>query len=76
MIDESVLKKTLKVELHIYQAIAIIGNLQLALRHPSNTGPTAAITRKFIAGLQERISKESAELNLIIEAGFNPDYDC
>lgn len=74
--NEEIFKKRLTIELTILQAISIIGNLQLALRHPANNGPSADIAKKFIERLREIISKDSAELDLIIQAGYNPDFDC
>ena len=36
-------------------AMCVVGNLQLALRHPKNVGESADIARRVIAGLIERL---------------------
>lgn len=46
---------TLLVEFDLCTAIAIIGNLQLALRHPANVGASAEIARELIDGMIHRM---------------------
>lgn len=45
----------INVELDLSSAIQICGNLQLALRHPANNGPSAELARKFIRMVREGI---------------------
>lgn len=37
------------LDVSLIDLISILGALQLALRHPKNTGPSAGIVRSFIA---------------------------
>lgn len=57
-------------------ALAIIGNLQLALRHPANTGPSAQIARDaidaMIRSMRECGLTAHAELARL---GDDPLYD-
>jgi len=41
----------LPVMIDVPSALCVIASLQLALRHPANTGPSAKIAREFIDGL-------------------------
>jgi hypothetical protein len=49
-------------------------NLQLALRHPGNTGPSAEFVRKFALELQEKLAITPA-LRELAEKGWDPNYD-
>ena len=45
------MSQPLQLELTPMQAAALLGNLQLALRHPGNTGPSAEVTRDIATRL-------------------------
>ncbi|HZT29696.1 MAG TPA: hypothetical protein VFA33_07435 [Bryobacteraceae bacterium] len=64
------------VHLDLAAVLALVGNLQLALRHPRNCGPTADTARAFIAGmiakLQEHGFAAHAEL---LDLGNHPELD-
>ncbi len=66
----------LPVYLGISDALSIIGNLQLALRHPGNHGPSADVARAMIDGLIEQMIgcglTATAELARL---GDDPAYD-
>jgi hypothetical protein len=49
------IQPVVQVDLEPKEALAIIGNLQLALRHPANTGPSATYARAMIAGMIQRL---------------------
>ena len=50
--------------------LAVIGNLQLGLSHPQNTGPSSKIVKDFINQLTPHLSKINPMYQIIIEAGF------
>ena len=57
-------------------AIAILSHLQLALRHPSNTGPTAAEAEGVCREIIDRIAPDADNpLRVFFLAGFDPAYD-
>lgn len=59
------------------RAFCLIGHLQLALRHPGNTGASTEVARQIIDHLAEAISTvtETPEVKTIVEAGYNPTFD-
>ena len=64
------------IDCDVITAMSVIGQLQLASRHPGNTGASRQIAEKFARDLQEmviRVAPENAEL---IEMGWNPANDC
>ena len=66
----------LPVHFDLTAALAIIGNLQLALRHPANIGPSSQLLRRVIDGMIERIEKSGLPANAeIARLGDNPEYD-
>jgi len=67
---------TIPVHLDIPSALSLIGNLQLALRHPANGGPSASIAREFIDGLLERmIAARLYRTAELARLGDDPAYD-
>jgi hypothetical protein len=76
---EAVLAADWKIqfELDLASALSLCANLQLALRHPHNNGPTAGTARRLIdeirAGVEERGFTAHAEL---IGLGDDPTNDC
>jgi hypothetical protein len=66
----------LMVELDVASAIAVIGSLQLALRHPEHKGACAKAARALIDGLIEMIRQMGFEYNaLMARLGDDPEYD-
>jgi hypothetical protein len=63
------------IDLDVVTAMSIIAQIQLALRHPGNTGKSAAIAASFARVLQELIVAVAPENERIIEMGWNPDLD-
>ena len=47
----------LPVEIDLLSAMCLVGNLQLALRHPNNHGHSAQVAREFIDGVIERMEQ-------------------
>jgi hypothetical protein len=66
----------IQLELDLTSALALCANLQLALRHPLNAGPSSKIARQiiddFYLGLKERGFTAHAEA---LQAGDDPSYD-
>jgi len=56
------------------QVLIYISQLQLALRHPMNTGPSADVTRAMITDLRKQIGDLPA-VQEVISRGFDPKYD-
>jgi len=61
-----------RLELGALEAVSIVGQLQLALRHPLNRGETTKIARLFIEQVRRQVP-EGLQRN--IDAGFNPKMD-
>jgi hypothetical protein len=66
----------LPVHLDVTSALSLIGNLQLALRHPANKGPSAAIARRVIDGLIEKLNTVGLTATAeVARLGDNAAYD-
>lgn len=59
---------TLEIELPL--ALLLVGNLQLALRHPQNSGDGARAIRAFARDLQARIAPVGSEIHAVMEMGW------
>lgn len=57
-----------------YGIYALIGNLQLALRHPANQGPSRAIVEDIARQMQSCFPRVSAAYQ-ILEKGWQPEDD-
>ena len=59
--------ETRNVNLHLtrWQAYCLIGQLQLALRHPGNTGVTRPVVEEIALSLEDLFSDRSALADLI-----------
>lgn len=55
-------------------AWAIMCSIQLAYRHPKNTGPTQKIANQFACELQKRLAITPV-LAAIAEAGWHTEHD-
>ena len=56
-------------------AFMLIAQLQLALRHPSNTGETADKVREIVVNLQNQLQTRSPDIKPILEKGWHPEFD-
>lgn len=59
------------LEVDVQTALLVIGNLQLALRHPANNGAGALAILQFVKDLQERIAPVGSPIHDIMEEGWN-----
>lgn len=57
------------IELTPAEAWIVLSQLQLALRHPQNTGPSAKIAREIAQRIQAVVARESV-LAAVAEAGW------
>jgi hypothetical protein len=65
------------VHLEPAAALAIIGNLQLALRHPGNNGANAGIARRLIDALILMLDEAGLPAHAqLARLGDNRAYDC
>jgi hypothetical protein len=65
----------LPVHFDLGSALCVIGNLQLALRHPANIGPSSQLLRRVIDSMIGRIEKSLPANAEIARLGDNPEYD-
>ena len=66
----------IQFELDITSAMALVGNLQLALRHPLNDGPSSIVARQLIDDLRQGLLGRNLKAHAkMIELGDDPDYD-
>jgi len=64
----------IRVDLDLYTGLALVSQLQLALRHPANRGESADVGRRFAVALIDRIAVTDV-LRRGLEAGFDPVHD-
>jgi len=62
-------------EIGALQAICIIANIQLATRHPKNTGSSRKIAEQFARDLQKKVITIFPDQEVVLEMGWNPDFD-
>lgn len=66
----------LPVILDLDTALCIVGNLQLALRHPGNRGASAEVARTTIDGIIERTRTAGYAAHAqLMKLGEDPRYD-
>jgi hypothetical protein len=58
------------VRLSAIQAWGVLANLQLALRHPENSGPTGEWARQVALALQEIVAPPGTARRELAEAGW------
>lgn len=66
----------LPIEIDVGMVMALIGNIQLALRHPANTGASATSAKAIVAMFIQRLKEENFTCTAAIaELGDNPELD-
>jgi len=68
-------KPWLDIDLSWVTALALIGHLQLSLRHPGNTGESASLIRGLTEGLIDYMDRYAPGIALILRKGWGPQYD-
>ena len=71
LLDKSVV---LELKLNRLDAWMLMTGIQLALRHPKNTGPTSVVLRSIAERLIGLVAT-TPTLRELAMAGFNPDFD-
>ena len=71
LLDKS---EILELKLNRLDAWMLMTGIQLALRHPKNTGPTSVVLRSIAERLIGLVATTPTLRELAI-AGFNPDFD-
>lgn len=66
---------TIDITLTKFQAWVLMAQLQLALRHSDNVGPTSEIAKSLALMLQTAVTSGSQVLYEVAERGWNPEYD-
>lgn len=56
-------------------ALALVGQLHLALRHPMNRGPSSMFTRRFLNQLIRELDTLSPGIGAILNLGSSPAFD-
>lgn len=65
----------IEVNLSASDLMGLIATVQLALRHPEFSGPTAERMREMVDGLIARIEAVHPPLAALLRLGDNPEYD-
>lgn len=55
--------------------LVVVAELQLALRHPENTGPTRRKIERLTRDWQAWLVELEPDLAEVLELGWNPEYD-
>ena len=64
------------VDFDVLLACVLIAQIQLATRHPKNTGLGRQIAEEFARELQKRVIEVAPENAKVLEMGWNPTFDC
>jgi len=67
-------RAVVNLRLSTLETWVVFSHLQLALRHPQNTGPTADIARKVAYRIQSKIAPTGA-LAKVAQRGWSQEYD-
>lgn len=63
------------VELSGVVAMGLIVNLQLALRHPGNRGPTSVLMRCLCDEVIEKFANGDATIETLMRRGYDSKFD-
>ena len=73
--DKEIIEKKVVIETNAITALCIISQIQLACRHPGNTGISRQTGEAFARELQQQLSELVPDWSVVLEMGWNPDYD-
>jgi hypothetical protein len=68
-------KEPVRFEMDMTLVMGLIGQLQLAFRHPGNVGPSRVALEKFVRDLIERLDPEHGDVHTLLMMGFHEAYD-
>lgn len=74
-LKELTLRPPMAVEFPQELAFMVVSQLQLAFRHPSNTGPTRRVVEEFAQQLRGRICAPGSALDVVIQMGADERPD-
>ena len=63
------------IETDLTTSLALIGNIQLALRHPANNGPSSKLAEGLVVGLIETIDPDHGDVYELLMMGFDERFD-
>ncbi len=63
------------LDLTVPDAVILVGQIQLALRHPANTGPSAMRVRDIALHLQTALGRVDPVLEQLCKLGWDKRYD-
>lgn len=73
---EEIGDQLLTLQLDVGHLAALVANLQLALRHPANTGATGEVARTLVDGIIAAVEREGRPaLAALLRAGDDPAFD-
>ena len=64
-----------QLECNVSLLLTLIGQLQLALRHPRNVGPSSLDARNLVNKLIGQVEARSPELAEFLRRGDDPSHD-
>ena len=62
-------------EMPCQHAFIIHAQIQLALRHPRNQGPSSDIAKHIASCIEKVLSEGRPEIAKLFQIGWNPEYD-
>jgi regulator of sigma D len=68
-------KEPVRFELDITLVLGLIGQFQLAFRHPGNVGPSRDALEKFVRELIEQLDPGHGDVYALLMMGFDERYD-
>jgi len=63
------------IEIAVIKAVSIVSNLQLAMRHPKNDGPSSKVASEICDRIISLVGIGSPDLAAFCRLGFDPRYD-
>lgn len=72
---EALKDRPFRLETDAITAWSLMSQLQLALRHPKNTGPTADMARKTAQKIIDILAPPGTALRQVAEMGWDKKYD-
>jgi hypothetical protein len=67
--------RTIEFKVSLQIAISLIGQIQLALRHPANTGPTRFLIEQFARDKIVEIDPQKGAIYELMMRGFDEAFD-
>jgi hypothetical protein len=66
---------SLKLDLDWQTTVVLVAQVQLALRHPGNRGPSAELARTFLDTLIARVEEVEPTVARCLRMGDDPQHD-